>query len=349
MSGDATTRPRARDLGLACGTLRPGARNAITDVPGVLVGHRTLLGDGLATGVTAILAHGGNIFRDKPIAACEVINGFGKSMGLVQLQELGLLETPVLLTNTLSVYACVEGLVRHAIAANPDIGRTTSTANPVVGECHDGPINDIQAMAVTAAHAIEAIEAATDGPVAEGNVGGGTGMTCFGFKGGIGTSSRALDLAGGRHLGVLVQANFGRAGDLVLPDGRRPKPDEVVEAPERGSIMMVLATDVPLDQRQLERVIRRCGAGIARLGAFWGHGSGDIAIGFTTANRIDHDERADTVPIARLNNARIDLLFRAAAEATQEAVLNALCAAAPMRGRDGRVRPSLGDWLAQRR
>jgi D-aminopeptidase len=343
------SRPRARDLDIVCGTLRPGAHNAITDVPGVLVGHRTLLGDGLATGVTAILPHDGNIFRDKPVAACEVINGFGKSMGFVQLQELGLLETPVLLTNTLSVYACMEGLVRHAIAANPDIGRTTSTANPVVGECHDGPINDIQALAVTATHANEAIEAAKAGPVEEGNVGGGTGMTCFGFKGGIGTSSRRLDIAGGRHLGVLVQANFGRAGDLVLPDGRRPHPDATAEAPERGSIMMVLATDVPLDQRQLERVVRRCGAGIARLGAFWGHGSGDIAIGFTTANRINHDERADTTPMTRLNNARIDQLFRAAAEATQEAVLNALCAAEPMRGRDGRIRPSLGDWLARRR
>ena len=345
----APSNPRARDLGLVCGRLAPGPLNAITDVGGVLVGHRTLLGRGLATGVTAILPHGGNVFRDKPVAACDVINGFGKSLGLVQLQELGLLETPVLLTNTLSVAACAEGLVRHAIAANPDIGRTTSTANPVVGECHDGPINDIQALAVTAADAIEAIGVAASGAVAEGNVGGGTGMTCFGFKGGIGTASRRLELAGGRHLGVLVQANFGRAGDLVLPDGRRPRPDDVAEAPERGSIMMVLATDVPLDQRQLERVIRRCGAGLARLGAFWGHGSGDIAIGFTTANRVDHDQRADTSTIARLNNARIDLLFRAAAEATEEAVLNALCAAAPMAGRDGLVRPSLGDWLAQRR
>ncbi len=349
MSTSPSPRQRAREHGLVCGTLPPGPLNAITDVPGVLVGHRTLLGGGLATGITAIVPHGGNVFRDKPIAACEVINGFGKSMGFVQLQELGLLETPILLTNTLSVYACMEGLVRHAIATNPDIGRTTSTANPVVGECHDGPINDIQALAVTALHAIEAIEAAGPGPVAEGNVGGGTGMTCFGFKGGIGTASRRLDLAGGRHLGVLVQANFGRAGDLVLPDGRRPRPEEATEAPERGSIMMVLATDVPLDQRQLERVIRRCGAGLARLGAFWGHGSGDIAIGFTTANRVDHDERADTVPIARLNNGRIDALFRAAAEATQEAVLNALCAAEPMRGRDGRVRPALGDWLSRHR
>ncbi|MDE2335083.1 MAG: P1 family peptidase [Rhodospirillales bacterium] len=349
MSTTSTSRPRARDFGLVCGTLPPGALNAITDVAGVRVGHRTLLGDGLATGVTAILPHGGNIFRDKPVAACEVINGFGKSLGLVQLQELGLLETPVLLTNTLSVAACAEGLVRHAIATNPDIGRTTSTANPVVGECHDGPINDIQALAVSAMHAIEAIEAAVPGPVAEGNVGGGTGMTCFGFKGGIGTASRRLELAGGRHLGVLVQANFGRAGDLVLPDGRRPRPGDVGDAPERGSIMMVLATDVPLDQRQLERVIRRCGAGIARLGAFWGHGSGDIAIGFTTANRVDHDDPGDTMTLTRLNNARIDLLFRAAAETTEEAILNALCAAAPLAGRDGRIRPSLGDWLADHR
>lgn len=343
-----TPRPRARDHGLVCGTLAPGALNAITDVPGVRVGHRTLTGPGLATGVTAILPHGGNIFRDKPLAACDVINGFGKTVGLVQVEELGFLETPVLLTNTFSVAACTEALVRHAIAANPDIGRATGTVNAVVGECNDGPLNDIQAMAVSPQHALAAIEAAEDGPVAEGNVGAGTGMTCFGFKSGIGTASRRLNLAGGRHLGVLVLANFGRAGDLVLPDGRRPHPKEAVAAPERGSVMMVVATDAPLDQRQLARVARRAGAGLARLGACWGHGSGDIAIGFTTANCLNHDERADTVALTRLNDARIDVLFRAAAEATQEAVLNALCAAEPMAGRDGRVRPSLGDWLAAR-
>ena len=332
------------DYGLTCGILPAGAHNAITDVPGVRVGHCTLRNGDINTGVTAILPHGGNLFREKVMAASHVINGFGKTVGLMQVQELGTIETPILLTNTLSVGACATALIRDAIRLNPDIGRTSGTVNPLVGECNDGPLNDIQALAITEEHALAALADAREGSVEQGNVGAGTGMNCFGFKGGIGSASRKITLAGERHLGVLVLANFGKAGDLILPDGRRPDPRQPDQA-ERGSIMVVLATDVPLEHRQLERVARRAGAGIARLGSFWGHGSGDIAIAFSTGNLVDHDETHDLVPLVTLNEARIDLLFRAATEATQEAVLNSMLSADAFTGRAGSHRASLADWL----
>ena len=319
-----------RDFGLACGSLPAGALNAITDVAGVRVGHLTLRDGDINTGVTAILPHGGNLFRSKVRAASEVINGFGKTVGLVQLDELGTIETPLLLTNTLSVGTCATALIRQAIRQN---------------ECNDGPLNDIQALAVGEEHALAAIEVAGEGPVEQGSVGAGTGMTCFGFKGGIGTTSRRIRLDGrDHHLGALVLSNFGRAGDLVLPDGRRPDPRRPGEA-ESGAVIIVLATDIPLEHRQLKRVARRAGAGIARLGAFWGHGSGDIAIAFSTADPVDHDEKRGLVPIRVLSESRIDLLFQAAAEATQEAVLNSLLASPAFEGRGGAPRPSLADWL----
>ncbi|MGB3538528.1 MAG: P1 family peptidase, partial [Mesorhizobium sp.] len=213
----------ARDLGLGSGLLPPGPLNAIADVAGVTVGHRTLQGEGLATGVTSILPHQGDLFRQKVRAGVEVINGFGKSVGLMQVAELGTVETPILLTNTFSVTACAEALVRRAIRANPDIGRRTSTVNPLVFECNDGAINDIQAMAVRAADAEAALGEAKGGAVPQGAVGAGAGMTTFGFKAGIGSASRLMRIE--KHdyvLGALVLANFGRSGDLVLPDGRRP-------------------------------------------------------------------------------------------------------------------------------
>ncbi|OCJ07892.1 aminopeptidase [Rhizobium sp. AC44/96] len=336
----------ARDFGIVCGTMPTGPRNAITDVPGVRVGHHTLRAGDINTGVTAIVPHGGNMYRRKVLAAADVINGFGKSAGLVQVDELGTLETPILLSNTFAVGTCANALIREAIAQNPDIGRQTATVNPVVGECNDGPLNDIQAMAVTEDHARLALVSASD-EMAQGNVGAGTGMSCFGFKGGIGTSSRRIVLdASDFHLGVLVLSNFGRAGDLVLPDGRRPSPKTTQDV-EKGSVIIVLATDIPMEHRQLQRVSRRCGAGLARLGAFWGHGSGDITVGFSTGVVFDHDEPADFVQIRALNEGRIDELFRAAAEATQEAVLNSLCAAEAMVGRGRQKRRSLADWLRQ--
>ncbi len=339
----------ARDFGLIPDATPTGATNAITDVAGVRVGHHTRRDGNLNTGFTAILPHGGNLFRDKVPAAVSVINGFGKSSGLMQVAELGSIETPILLTNTFSVGVGFTALVRDAIRANPAVGRETSTVNPLVCECNDGFLNDIQAMALTEADA-EAALAAASGPEGtlsptQGAVGAGTGMSCFGFKGGIGTASRRLDLAGCPFtLGALVLANFGKAGDLVLPDGRRPSPDDISDIPERGSIIIVLATDAPLASRQLRRVAQRGGAGISWLGSFWGNGSGDIALAFSTARRLPH-EGAAVLETQEIAEDRIDVLFRAAAEATREAVLNALCAAPAYIGRDGHSRPSLADWL----
>jgi len=336
---------RARDLGLACGTLPPGHLNTIADVAGVTVGHATVLEGDVRTGVTAILPHPGDVFRDKPMAAAHVLNGFGKSVGLMQIEELGQLETPILLTNTFSVPACANALIRHAVSANPDIGRRSSTVNPVVCECNDGYLYDIQAMLVTATDAILAIEAATVS-FALGAVGAGAGMSCFGFKGGIGSASRVVTLDGAAHvLGVLVLANFGRPGELRLPDGRVLDPSSGPQE-EAGSVIVVAATDVPLEHRQLRRVIRRAGVGLARCGSFWGHGSGDVFLGFTTANRVPHTTKADLLPMRVLAEGRLDLLFQAIAEATQEAVLDALAAAETTEGRAGHVRPGLRHVLA---
>ncbi len=339
---------RARTAGLACGRYPVGPRNSIADVPGVQVGHRTLIHGEVRTGVTAVLPHDSNLYREKPVAAVHILNGFGKSAGLVQVEELGTIETPILLTNTLSVGTCCTALVRHAIEQNPDIGRETATVNPVVFECNDGYLNDIQAMAITEADARMAIAEASS-HVEVGAVGAGCGMSTFGFKGGIGTSSRRLDLDGQSfHLGVLVLSNFGRPGDLHLPNGRTIKPEAIPQGAshtEKGSIIIIAATDVPLSDRQLKRVVRRSGIGLARLGSFWGHGSGDIALGFTTANTIRHDEKAAVIDCRIINENGIDLLFEAMADTTQEAVLDALVAASSMTGRSGHHRLGLGDVL----
>ncbi|KJS11366.1 MAG: aminopeptidase [Hoeflea sp. BRH_c9] len=339
----------ARELGLwteGQNSLPPGPLNMITDVPGICVGHRTLSGNGLATGVTAILPHGGDLFREKVRAAVEVINGFGKSAGLTQIAELGTVETPILLTNTFGVAACTEALILRAIAANPAIGREMSTVNAVVLECNDGAVSDIQALAVAQEDVFAALDAAKPGPLPQGAVGAGTGMTAFGFKAGIGSASRRMRIGSQDFmLGALALANFGRACDLILPDGRRPDPCGP-SAVEKGSVIVVLATDLPLSDRQLQRVTRRAGAGLARLGAFWGHGSGDIALGFTTADRIAHDAPAFQA-VSRLGDHYIDTPFRAAAEATHEAVLNALCAAPATTGRSGQLYPSLAIWAKE--
>jgi D-aminopeptidase len=342
--------PRARELGLACGSLPPGARNSIADIPGVTVGHCTLAAGDIRTGVTAIRAHAGDHFRLRPLAAADVLNGFGKSVGLMQVDELGCLETPVLLTNTFGVGTCARALIRRAIAENPEIGRRTGTVNPVVLECNDGYLNDIQALAVREEHA-EAALAACAADFASGAVGAGAGMSCFGLKGGIGTASRRLRLDGAEwHLGALVLANFGRAGDLRLPDGRRVRPAGGqagrADAAERGSCIVVLATDVPLEHRQLRRVARRAGAGLAWCGAFWGHGSGDVFLAFTTANAQECAPAREIGAMRVLAEGRIDLLFQAAAEATQEAVLDALAAAVTTRGRGGHRRRGLAEILA---
>ncbi len=306
--------PRLRDLGYAIGHYPPGPLNAITDVAGVLVGHVTLIeGDRTRTGATAILPHMGNLFQDKVPAALAVLNGFGKFAGVTQLQELGQLETPVLLTNTLAVGRAIEALVAHTLA-QPGNGRVTSV-NVVVGETNDSRLNDIRAARPTVDEMRAAIAAAAGGPVAEGAVGAGTGTVAFGLKGGIGTASR---LVGGQVLGVLVQANYG--GHLRV-DGQ-PVANLAAHDAD-GSIVIVLATDAALDAGALRRLATRAFGGLARTGAALSHGSGDYALAFSTC-RSPQAQRGED----------LSALFEAAIEATEEAILNALVMACDMQGYD---------------
>jgi len=340
------------------GTLPAGALDSIADVPGVAVGHCTLADGGIQTGVTVVLPHGGNLYADKVPAAATVLNGFGKSVGLVQLDELGVLETPIALSNTFAVGALAQAQIRAAIAANPEIGRSWPTVNPLVFECNDGYLNDIQAMPVQAAHYAEACAAAGTAFV-QGAVGAGRGVSAFGIKGGIGSASRRV---GGYHLGALVQANFGtlpslcidglrvgealalrlqgRAGDVA--QGPKGGPESgPARGPEKGSIIMVLATDAPLDARQLRRLSLRAGAGLARTGSVFGHGSGDIALAFSTAYTVPHDSQAPMPAVAMLHETRLDPLFQAAADAVEQAILHALWRAEDVSGRDGHHRLAL--------
>lgn len=339
----------SRFHGLICGDLEPGSRNLITDVSGVSVGHHTVIEGNLRTGFTAVLPHQGNLFREKLPAAVEVINGFGKSAGLMQVEELGTLESPILLTNTFGVGTGVNALVRRELAENPEIDRSAGTVNTLVMECNDGYLSDINALALSEDDAFSALKTASVN-FGQGSVGAGTGTSCFGFKGGIGSASRVFDLDGSAYtLGALVQSNFGRAGDLVLPDGRRPSPEAARQTEERGSVIIVLATDVPLESRQLKRVAKRAAAGLARLGAYYGNGSGDVALAFSTAQRLAHFQESGFVALDVLKEDRIDVLFKAATETTQEAVLNSMIASPAMTGRAGNHRPSLADWLASNR
>lgn len=317
-----------------------GQKNLITDVAGVSVGHVTLRDSGsMCTGVTAVLPHGGDLFHDKIMAASCVLNGYGKTTGLVQVDELGSIETPMILTNTLSVGTAATAVVKYMMEQNPDIGREAGTVNPVVCECNDGSLNDIRALCVKEEHVLEAIEGCT-ADFAEGAVGAGTGMCCLGFKGGIGSASRLVMLDGRDYtIGALVLANFGSAGRLMI-DGRqvgREIQGKMAESPDKGSIIMILATDIPLSERQLKRVARRAGVGLSRTGSYMGNGSGDIAIAFTTANRIPHNSPTAILPFSMLSDDRLDPVFDMAAEAVEESIISALWHAETTEGRDGRV------------
>lgn len=369
-AGQGETRRRPRDLGVDLGRLEPGPLNAITDVAGVKVGHTTLVaGEGrlvpgqgpVRTGVTAILPHGGNLFHDKVEAAVQIVNGFGKTCGIPQVQELGTLETPVLLTNTLNVGLVADALVTYMIRQNPEIGIQTGTVNPFVGECNDGYLNDIQGRHVKPEHVWQAIAGATAGPVEEGAVGAGTGMSAFEFKGGIGTSSRRLPISvGGFTVGALVLANFGRRAELEVagvpvgrelldwkpgpaPIGRDTPPGVHTKQIPPGSIIIVVATDAPLDHRQLGRLARRAGIGLARTGSGAANGSGDFILAFSTSRRTPH---TSDKPVRQVEEFVDDdrfagPLFWAAIEATEEAVLNAVFMAPTVIGRDGNVSPGL--------
>ncbi|PYQ10697.1 MAG: aminopeptidase [Acidobacteria bacterium] len=346
--GQEASARRARDLGLPFEFGTPGRLNAVTDVPGVEVGHVTLLeGDAVRTGVTAVLPRG----RGKPglgpcFAGAFSLNGNGEMTGIAWVEESGLLEGPVVITNTNSVGVARDAVIDYARKRLPGAedwpGATWSL--PVVAETWDGYLNDIYGMHVRSEHVFQAIDAARGGPVAEGNVGGGTGMICYEFKGGIGTASRALAAAdGGYTLGVLVQANFGRRHQLLvggLPVGRELTGDLIYtrrgtpDPTEAGSIIIVVATDAPLLPHQLKRLARRAALGVARTGSVSGNGSGDLFLAFSTANPRLGDVKG-TIPLSMLPNDRMGPLFEATVGATEEAIMNALVAARTMSGRAG--------------
>jgi len=313
-------RPRARELGLSPGVFPPGALNAITDVSGVRVGHVTLIeGDSVRTGVTAIVPPAGNLFQEKVPGAVFVGNAFGKLAGSTQVEELGTIETPILLTNTLSVGAAMEGVVAWTLAQPGN--ESVRSVNAVVGETNDGGLNDIRGMHVTRQHAIEAIRAAHGGAVEEGSVGAGTGTVCFGWKGGIGTSSR---VGRGYTVGVLVQTNFG--GHLTI-GGARIERDTPAGGAGRGdgSCMIVVATDAPLSAHDLKRLAARAVFGLARTGSSYSNGSGDYAIAFSTARS------------AGMTGDALSPLFEMALEATEEAVYNSLLRASTVTSKWGRA------------
>ena len=346
MSVAGQTRPRARDLGIAPGTFEPGPLNAITDVEPVRVGHSTIVeGDDVRTGVTAILPHGGNLFQDKVAGAVFVGNAFGKLAGSTQVNELGTIETPIVLTNTLSVGIAMDAVVRYTLAeAGNDQVRSV---NALVGETNDGGLNDIRGLHVTREHVLQAIKSARNGPVAEGSVGAGTGTICYGWKGGIGTSSRTLRPPGaaqrGSTVGVLAQTNFG--GNLTIagvpvfrmlqPPARRGSVAGDLKRDD-GSCMLVVATDAPLDARGLERLAARAVFGLGRTGSAYSNGSGDFAIAFSTSPEM-RSRFNDAAPRTRqvLPPDAASPFFEAALEATEEAVYNSLFQATTVRSRFG--------------
>jgi D-aminopeptidase len=330
-------RERLRELGYAVGRFPSGELGALVDVPGVLVGHRTLIeGDRLRTGVTAILPHGDNLYAEKVLGACHVINGYGKAAGITQLDEMGTVESPILLTSTLSVGPVWEGGLEHLLEQNPDAARDRDTVNVIVGECFDGWLSDARALAVRPEHAREAIAAARPDEVAEGAVGAGTGTTCFGFKSGVGSSSR---LAGGYVLGCLVVSNYGARRDLHLLTGPVDLPERPAGEPAQqgGSIMIVLATDAPLNERQLRRLAARGAFGLGRAGSFAANSSGEYVIAFSTGQRIAHrsDDELLDLRLVRDDALAVRELYEAAGELVHEAVLGSLCSADAMEGRDG--------------
>lgn len=323
-----------------------GKRNLISDVPGVKVGHVTISEGDVHTGVTAVLPHGGNLFKEKVMAGVSVINGFGKSAGLIQIEELGTIETPIVMTNTLSTGTALTALVRYMLEQNEEIGVTTGTVNGVVTECNDGELNDIRGMHVTEAH-VRAALAAADADFAEGAVGSGTGMICLGLKGGIGSASRVVRADGRDHtVGALVMTNFGSPGNLVI-GGVHYDTGKYQEAPkeDRGSVIILIATDLPMSERQLKRVAKRSMVALGRVGSYCGNGSGDIAIAFSTANRVKHYSDTDLIPFRMFYDEHIDQVFEAAVEAVEEAVISSLYHAETMTGIRGKHVLGLREFL----
>ena len=317
-----------KESGLKIGKGTPGKRNLITDVPGVTVGHVTIRdGKDVNTGVTAILPHQGNIFQDKVMAASAVINGFGKTMGLVQVEELGTIETPIIMTNTLSIGTAATALIKYMLEQNPDIGLQTGTVNPLVCECNDGRMNDIRGLHVTEEDVLQAIRNCGE-DFEEGVVGSGTGMCCLGLKGGIGSASRVVKLGGTEYtIGALVMSNFGAAGNLMINGrhmGQEIQEKLAQEKKDQGSIIMLLATDIPLSERQLKRICRRAGVGL---------------------DRVPHYSKTPFVDMKMMDDESIDPVLEMSAEAVEEAIISSLYHAPTTVGRAGRVQRGLRDFL----
>lgn len=359
----AQERQRVRELGITPGILPPGELNAITDVEGVLVGHETVIeGDDTRTGVTAVFPHSGNLYQERVPGAVFVGNGFGKALGFTQVQELGELETPIALTNTLSIYTIANGVADFVL--NQPGNENVRSVNPVVGETNDGWLNDIRGRNLTSQHALEAIENAKAGPVEEGNVGAGTGTRALGFKGGIGTASRVLpENRGGYTVGVLVQSNFGgiltvdgapvgeelgnhymaSTGNSAVNGDLTASSLDEYDYDTDGSIMIVVATDAPITSRNLERLAKRAFMGIVRVGGFASNGSGDYVIAFSSHPDVRRDISGSgpTQSVTELTNSAMSPLFLAAVEATEEAILNSLFKAETLQGTEGRTQKAL--------
>lgn len=333
---NSNERQRARDLGIRVGVFQPGEHNAITDVQGVKVGHRTIIeGDRIRTGVTAVIPHGGNMFLEKVPAAIELGNAFGKLTGYPQVEELGELETPIVLTNTLSTWTATSALAEYVLKLPGN--ENVRSVNPVVGETNDSRLNDIRGMHVTREHVFEALEYASEGPVEEGAVGAGTGTTAFGWKGGIGTSSRVLpERYGGYTVGVLVQTNYG--GILTIdgvPVGKELGQYMFRDAVEHedGSIMIIIATDAPLTSPYLKRLAKRALIGLGRTGTPMTHGSGDFVIAFSTSEKVRiRTDAPREIEHSIIRQSELTPLFQAVVEATEEAIYNSLFKAKTMTG-----------------
>lgn len=340
---------RIRDYGYEIGSFTTGPRNKITDVPGVRVGHVTLKEQGAQTGVSVVMPAPDNLFQNKLVASAHVVNGFGKSTGLVQIEELGTIETPIVLTNTLSVGDALKGLIEYKLLRNEDIGISTGTVNGLVCECNDAYLNTIRNFHVKPQHVLQAIDA-VQVDFEEGAVGAGRGMSAYGMKGGIGSASRVIEIDGQAYtLGLMVLTNMGKKKDFILagqPIGRKIIELDARDAnlPDKGSIIMVVATDLPVTALQLKRICKRTVAGLSRTGSNMGHGSGEIVIGFSTANRLSHTSQG-LQQIECIHDDSIDLAFEAVAEATEEAVLNSMVCAESVEGRAGNIRKSLAEYL----
>ena len=339
---------------------KSGKLNKITDVKGLKVASVTIQDNEINTGVTAILPNEGNIFRSKVVAGASVLNGFGKSLGIVQLKELGNIETPIIMTNTLSVGEATTALTKYCLEQNEDIGVSTGTVNPLVTECNDGRLNDIRGLHVREEHVREALRLAEESSpdFEEGAVGAGTGMCCLGFKGGIGSASRCVELDGCEYtIGALVLSNFGEEGNLVI-GGRHygsellPKVKERLKsdidgslAKDKGSIIMLIATDIPLSSRQLERVANRAAIALGRTGSYMGNGSGDIAIAFSTANRMPHYSEQSLLEMKVIHEDAIDKVFEPAVEALEESIISSLYHAKTTRGVRGKLVYGLREFI----